>query len=193
MAEARAAKLSVARAMEILKVKHLQREKWFPTADDLQLPDVPWDARQDVRQAVSFLGKIPITTRDKSWLIAQALTELNPTRIEYVEGLLSVVGENKITPSAWNLVDGHIVCLFNEAKNRVEPNEWLYEPLKIYPLSEIYAARKVGHPTCSFHDWAEANVGNTPNYNILEKVFKAPLQRMLNRKTDCGRVELNWE
>jgi hypothetical protein len=180
--------ITAEQAIAILKSERL----WYPMASDLELPDVPWDAREDVRAALSFLGKVPIQTRDGSWLIAQAITELaNSPRVRYAEGLMSVKSGNKVTPGAWHLVDGHIVSLFSEVSNRFKSEVWLYEPLKIYPLAEIYAARKAGHP-CSVHEWRQTVVG-TPDYNILEKVFNVPLQRMLERKqTDHKLIDLDW-
>jgi hypothetical protein len=195
-------RISVARAVEILKQRHYERthpqqmqdaEDWYPTANDLALPDVPWDVREDVREALKFLGPIPIQAKNESWLIAQAIAQLGDPQVEYVEGLMSAVGEKKVTPGAWNVVNGHIVSLFTEFKNRTESKVWMYEPLKTYPLAMILAARKAGHPTCSYHEWAEANPGQQPDQNLMERVFKAPFQRMYDRKCkDHEYIEVNW-
>jgi hypothetical protein len=164
---------------------------WYPTANDLKLPEVPWDAREDVRDALSFLGKIPIQAMDGSWLIAQAITELaDSPRVAYCEGLMSAVGRIRITPGAWNLVDGHIVCLYTEVKNRENARAWLYEPLNTYSLADIYAARRAGYPTCSAHEFWQTVVG-TPKCNILETVFNDPLQRMAARK-GAKYIRLDW-
>lgn len=186
--------LTAERAMEILRAERLQRENWYPNPNDLELQNVPLEVRADVREALNFLGKIPIQARDGSWLIAQAIAQLGDPRVQYAEGLMSVGGDKKVVPSAWNLIDTHIVSLFTEFKNRIEPPQvWMYEPLKIYPLADIYEARKAGHPTCSGHDWLKTVVGKTPDYSVLEKVFKAPLQRMLDRKRSENQyIELDW-
>ena len=186
--------LTVERAKELLRARRAQRQTcWYPTATDLELPDVPWEAREDVREALHFLGEIPIVSRDGSWLIAQAIAELGDPRVQYVEGLISAAGESKVTPGAWNVVDGNVVCLFTEVKNRIDSRVWLFEPLQTYSLAEIYAARKAGHPACSAHEWLSTLNGETPDYSVLDRVFKEPLQRMLDRKKDCKHVEFDWK
>jgi hypothetical protein len=170
---------------------------WFPTAADLELPDVPWEDRKTVRIALTcLLGKVPIQTCDGSWLIAQAITDLaNSPRVEYVEGLMSTERGNKVIPGAWNLVHGCIVSLFCEASNRTKPEVWLYEPLKSYSLPEIYETRRAGHGSCSGHEWRKTAVlGTQSDSDVLAEVFSAPLQRMLERKqTHHPAIILDWK
>jgi hypothetical protein len=153
---------------------------WYPKANDLMLPDVPTaEDRAEVRQALAWLGKLPVRG-GHCWQSSQAVTLLaQDPRVQYVEGvswnvkqfragqyvpLFQHDGECpsvcscKPLPHAWNSVsvNGHayVVDLLAEFFNWRFGSEYLHEPLKVYSLEEML------------------NVGGVPgNFSLVQKVW----------------------
>src|ERR1700680_4977433 len=74
---------------------------WFPTSDDLQLPDVPDalrpEARRVLRSALPRMFERGIGIRSqRCWLIAQSLTATANGDLGYVEGVWTRSPENQL-------------------------------------------------------------------------------------------------
>jgi hypothetical protein len=123
---------------------------WRPTADDLQLMDVPKEHRQSVRQFLKpILDRMTYGIKGGDcWAVAQALMKAaNDPRVSYVEGVWTRAknsgfysGDKEPAPHGWNLVDGYPVDLVAEFyfwNSGGDDHPWLHEPLKIYSLDEV--------------------------------------------------------
>lgn len=126
-------------------------KSWYPTANLLQLPYVPEEAKEQVRRVVApaltemKANRIPIE-QGKCWRTSQTLAMLAKSpRVKYVEGVwLGGCGGGTqcncggALRHAWNLVDGYVVDLSEELYFRKEPNfAPEREPHTVFTFEEV--------------------------------------------------------
>lgn len=127
---------------------------WYPSAADLQLPDLPENLRPEARLVLDralpkmFQHGVGIQS-GKCWRIAQALAIAADEELGYVEGVWMRSPNNSWSnsddainpvPHGWNSFHGHIVDLVAEFYNWNSFGEdapWLHEPLKEYSLQDL--------------------------------------------------------
>jgi hypothetical protein len=136
------------------------QQTYILDAKDLKLPDVPEQAREDIREFLTpLLKNVPVKDND-CWNIAQKfMLAANSARVCYVEGCWTHKAHRDrhlrrecdcteytgtatdAAPHAYNTVDGYIVDLNVERWTLDEPEsslkEWWHEPFKIYTVDEI--------------------------------------------------------
>jgi hypothetical protein len=114
-------------------------DTWYPTADDLRLPDVPESLRSEVRLLVSRALPLPVRLHE-CWKVAQTLTLVTAGSLGYVEGVWECdCDENRCHPHGWNIFKGHVVDLLAEFRMSLGEGVWKHEPLKEYTFTEVQA------------------------------------------------------
>jgi hypothetical protein len=133
-------------------------EKWYPSASDLTLPDVPLEHRERIRARIApWLEtmkhvyddkRVPVKAGD-CWHIAQAfvLTAASPD-VKYVEGVWNPLRScasdqceccREPKPHGWATVEGYIICLPSEfLRWQGDTNRYsLYEIANVYTYEEL--------------------------------------------------------
>jgi hypothetical protein len=140
-------------------------EEWYPTADELTLPDVPAEYRERIRSRIApWIAsmrhvdddeRIPIKIGD-CWHIAQAfvLTAASPD-VKYVEGVWNPLRNcasdqceccREPKPHGWATVEGFVICLPSEfLRWQGDVNRYsLYEPTNEYTYEDIVESVAMG-------------------------------------------------
>ena len=176
---------------------------WFPTADDLQLPDVPDALRPEARRVLGsalplMFGRGIAVRLHECWRVAQALTVEVAGELRYVEGVWECdCNRERSHPHGWNSFQGHIIDLLAEFHRSPGDNHaWLHEPLKSYGFDEVIAFGSRYHlSNCSIArcHWLDsggrktlprpdASYADNESWDYVDRiVFKDARERLLAR------------
>jgi hypothetical protein len=192
--------------------KAQQEAKWYPTAAELQLPQVPAELREQIRARIApwlaglhdYDGNRLAVVAGDCWNAAQSFVlTANDPGVLYVEGSWETTGPNKKGPTpvhhGWMTVDGYIVDLMDERFRHA--GEWTdeeshYEPLNTYTCEEVQ----------DFYDevgcWEIISVVTCPSIEeqgdeyddeyftrINDSVFKPATERLEARLIAAGKIK----
>lgn len=178
---------------------------WYPLAEDLQLPDVPPEARSHVRNYLDpvlrifneMAQKIDIAVgAGRCWNTGQCLLVADlycGGRLRYVEGVWTRSQDNAYrtpeddvnpAPHAWNTYEGYIIDLIAEFygwNSYGEDANWLHEPLREYSEEDLDrysdSEDKEDHWVCVSSGLWLANGGRDTLHENVKKHLSGDLRR----------------
>jgi hypothetical protein len=181
---------------------------WYPTADDLLLPEVPQSEQPRIRERLrpwlsplrgAISGQPIGVERGRCWQVAQALAmTAQDAGVLYVEGAYVDPRPFKRFGSepdahAWVMVDGFCVDLIWELL--FVSQRW-YQPLHSYTHQQVGEFIRDSKPGCStsITAWPFNNekclsqVGGDP-IRLIEVIFQPAKEELRNRRDEyCKRI-----
>jgi len=183
--------------MELDRLRNDITRPYILSPDELKLPDVPEQAREDVRAFLApLLQHVPVKNGD-CWNIAQTLMlAANTPRVGYVEGVWTnpehhrehernecdceCYSKEKMfgSPHAWNTVDGYLVDLSVENKFRGWNPEWPLDDWWHEPLQKHTHAQFCEYVEDDLLDGCDIASILAVDYNSQEEIFQPASGRL---------------